>query len=107
MAKAKKQDTKKSKKTVAKATGIADSKNDVIKKFQAHEGDTGSPQVQVAILSDRILKLAEHLKTHKKDNHSRRGLLQMVGKRRRLIQYVERTEGEDAVVQLKQGVGLV
>lgn len=106
MAKAKKQDTKKSKKTDAKATGIADSKDSVIKKFQTHEGDTGSPQVQVAILSDRILKLADHLKTHKKDNHSRRGLLQMVGKRRRLIQYVEKTEGEEAAVQLKQGVGL-
>lgn len=81
-------------------------KVDTIKKHQLHDKDTGSPQVQIGILSDRINRLAEHLKTHKKDKHSRRGLLQMVGKRRRLIQYVERTEGEQVAFQVKRAVGL-
>jgi len=64
-------------------------KNDVILKFATHEGDTGSPEVQVAILTTRINELNEHLKIHKKDFHSRRGLLKMVGKRRRLLNYLK------------------
>ena len=63
--------------------------NDVIVKFATHEGDTGSPEVQVAILTTRINELNEHLKIHKKDFHSRRGLLKMVGKRRRLLNYLK------------------
>jgi small subunit ribosomal protein S15 len=58
-------------------------------KFSSHEGDTGSPEVQVALLTERINYLTEHLKTHKKDHHSRRGLLKMVGKRRRLLTYLQ------------------
>ena len=64
-------------------------KAQIVKKFALHEGDTGSPEVQVALLSKQIQELSEHLKLHKKDNHSRRGLLQMVGKRRRLLQYLK------------------
>ena len=63
----------------------AEKKQELIKQFGAKEGDTGSPEVQVAILSERIRNLTEHLKTHKKDFHSRRGLLMMVGQRRRLL----------------------
>lgn len=67
----------------------ADRKVEVIKQYATKEGDTGSPEVQVAILSERIANLTEHLKTHKKDFHSRRGLLVMVGQRRRLLDYVK------------------
>ena len=63
-------------------------KADLIKEYGQKEGDTGSPEVQVAILTTRILNLTEHLKTHKKDFHSRRGLLIMVGQRRRLLDYL-------------------
>ena len=63
-------------------------KSVLIEKHQKHEGDTGSPEVQVAILTDRINNLNEHLKSNKKDHHSRRGLLKMVGKRRRLLDYL-------------------
>ncbi|MGI5897771.1 MAG: 30S ribosomal protein S15 [Candidatus Dojkabacteria bacterium] len=69
-------------------------KIEVIKKYALHEGDTGSPEVQIALLTKQINNLTEHLKTHKKDNHSRRGLLQMVGKRRRLMQYLKSNEAE-------------
>ncbi|HOV29681.1 MAG TPA: 30S ribosomal protein S15 [Candidatus Dojkabacteria bacterium] len=69
-------------------------KTEVMKKFALHEGDTGSPEVQIALLTKQIDKLTEHLKIHKKDNHSRRGLLQMVGKRRRLLQYLKSSEPE-------------
>jgi len=62
----------------------------LIKKYAVKEGDTGSPEVQVAIITERILNLTDHLKTHKKDFHSRRGLLVMVGQRRRLLDYVKR-----------------
>lgn len=72
----------------------SEEKNDVIKKFALHEGDTGSPEVQIALLTQQIDSLTEHLKTHKKDNHSRKGLLNMVGKRRRLIQYLKSSEEE-------------
>jgi small subunit ribosomal protein S15 len=63
-------------------------KQDVIRKFAVHEGDTGSPEVQVALLTERIAYLTEHFKTHAKDHHSRRGLLKMVGQRRRLLDYL-------------------
>lgn len=69
-------------------------KNEIIKKFAVHEGDTGSPEVQIALLTKRIENLSEHLKEHKKDNHSRKGLLQMVGKRRRLIEYLKSTDSD-------------
>lgn len=64
-------------------------KTETINRFKLHESDTGSPEVQIALLTDRILHLTEHLKIHKKDHHSRRGLLVMVGKRRRLLTYVK------------------
>ena len=67
-------------------------KKKVIKKFAIHPKDTGSPQVQVAILTERINQLSEHLEEHPKDNHSRRGLLMMVGKRRKLLNYMRLNE---------------
>lgn len=70
----------------------AERKQEVIQEYATHDGDTGSPEVQVAILTERITNLTEHLKTHKKDFHSRRGLLIMVGQRRRLLDYVKRDE---------------
>lgn len=69
-----------------------DRKTEVIGTYKTHEGDTGSPEVQVAILSERINYLTEHFKTHAKDHHSRRGLLKMVGRRRRLLDYVRRED---------------
>lgn len=69
-------------------------KGAVIAEYATHEGDTGSPEVQVALLTARINHLTEHLKTHKKDHHSRRGLLQLVGQRRRLLQYLQRNDVE-------------
>lgn len=66
----------------------------IIKKFATHEGDTGSPEVQIAILTEEISQLGEHLKVHRKDNHSRRGLLQMVGNRRRMIEYLKSSDEE-------------
>ena len=64
-------------------------KNEIIAKFATHEGDTGSPEVQIALLTQRINHLNEHLKQHKQENHSRRGLLKMVGKRRGLLDYLK------------------
>jgi small subunit ribosomal protein S15 len=72
-------------------------KAELIKKFALKSDDTGSPEVQVAILSERISNLTEHFKEHKKDNHSRRGLLKMVSQRRRLLDYVKR--GDEARYQ--------
>lgn len=69
-------------------------KSDVIASYRTHETDTGSPEVQVALLTDRITELTEHFKVHKKDHHSRRGLLQMVGRRRRLLDYLKRQSSE-------------
>lgn len=66
-----------------------ENKQETIEKFKRHEVDTGSPEVQIALLTDRIVNLTEHLKTHKKDHHSRRGLLVMVGRRRRLLNYLK------------------
>ena len=70
----------------------ADRKAELIREYGQKKGDTGSPEVQVAILSERIVSLTEHLKTHRKDFHSRRGLLVMVGQRRRLLDYVKRKD---------------
>ncbi|WP_091349274.1 30S ribosomal protein S15 [Anaerobranca gottschalkii] len=64
-------------------------KQSIIEKFKKHEGDTGSPEVQIAILTERINHLNEHFKVHKKDHHSRRGLLKMVGQRRKLLNYLK------------------
>ncbi|MDD5759472.1 MAG: 30S ribosomal protein S15 [Desulfobulbaceae bacterium] len=64
-------------------------KQELIEKFGHHEGDTGSPEVQIALLTGRITYLTEHFKTHKKDHHSRRGLLKLVGQRRRLLAYLK------------------
>ena len=69
-------------------------KQAIIKEHARHEGDTGSPEVQIAVLSTRIAALTEHLKTNKKDHHSRRGLLKMVGHRRRLLSYLYKTDIE-------------
>jgi len=67
----------------------AEKRKKIIADFKTHEGDTGSPEVQVALLSARIQYLTEHFKTHKKDHHSRRGLLKLVGQRRRLLEYLK------------------
>ncbi|MEM9135113.1 MAG: 30S ribosomal protein S15 [Actinomycetota bacterium] len=69
-------------------------KADTIAKFAKSDSDTGSPEVQIALLSDRISHLTEHLKTHKKDHHSRRGLLMLVGRRRRLLDYLAKIDIE-------------
>ena len=69
-------------------------KEKIVGDYRTHEGDTGSPQVQIALLSQRINELTEHFKTHKKDNHSRRGLLKMVSQRRSLLDYLKRTDIE-------------
>jgi small subunit ribosomal protein S15 len=72
----------------------AERKGEVIGEFGRSKGDTGSPEVQVAILTERITNLTEHFRAHKKDNHSRRGLLMMVSRRRRLLDYLDRTDNE-------------
>ena len=69
-------------------------KQEIIEKFALHEGDTGSPEVQIALLTERINHLNEHLKLHKKDHHSRRGLLKMVGQRRGLLNYLKEKDIE-------------
>jgi small subunit ribosomal protein S15 len=80
-------------------------KEALVKKYQTHEKDTGSPEVQVALLSERINMLTEHFKTHKKDHHSRRGLLRLVGQRRRLLDYLR---GKDTTryKKLIDGLGI-
>ena len=72
----------------------AQQKAQIVAKFKLHEGDTGSPEVQVALLTERITHLTDHLKTHMKDHASRRGLLKMVGQRRRLLDYLRRSDAE-------------
>lgn len=67
-------------------------KTEIINEFKVHDNDTGSPEVQIAILTDEINNLNEHLRTHKKDHHSRRGLLKMVGKRRNLLNYLRKSD---------------
>ena len=75
--------------------GLAkETKEQIVNDFRSHNADTGSPQVQVALLSKRINELTEHFKIHKKDNHSRRGLLKMVSQRRSLLDYLKRTDIE-------------
>ena len=69
-------------------------RSDIISNFKLHESDTGSPEVQIALLSARIEYLTEHFKVHKKDHHSRRGLLKLVGQRRRLLDYLKKKELE-------------
>lgn len=79
-------------------------KKKIIEKFSVHPKDTGSPQVQIAVLTERINQLSKHLEDHPKDNHSRRGLLMMVGKRRKLLNYLrlnEKTSYEDLLGKLK------
>jgi small subunit ribosomal protein S15 len=71
-----------------------EAKHEVIGRFAKHDGDTGSPEVQIALLTARINELTEHLREHKKDHHSRRGLLMLVGQRRRLLDYLRRSEIE-------------
>lgn len=71
-----------------------DRKREVIEQYKTHDNDTGSPEVQVAILTERINTLTEHFKTHKKDHHSRRGLLKLVNQRKRLLRYLQDTDIE-------------
>ncbi|MGH3665210.1 MAG: 30S ribosomal protein S15 [Egibacteraceae bacterium] len=73
---------------------VIPNKNELIRTYATADGDTGSPEVQVALLTARINHLTEHLRTHAKDHHSRRGLLQLVGRRRRLLAYLQRTDIE-------------
>ena len=83
----------------------AERKQELIKEYATKDGDTGSPEVQVAILTERINNLTEHLKTHKKDHHSRRGLLVMVGQRRRLLDYTKK-KSQDRYAGLIKRLGL-
>lgn len=73
---------------------VAENKEETIREHQIHDNDTGSPEVQVAVLSERISHLTEHLRDHKHDYHSRQGLLKMVGKRRRILQYLQKKDVE-------------
>ncbi|MGH8897895.1 MAG: 30S ribosomal protein S15 [Egibacteraceae bacterium] len=79
---------------MAVTKAVIPNKDELIKEYATDEGDTGSPEVQVALLTTRINHLTEHLKVHKKDHHSRRGLLQMVGRRRRLLAYLAKNDVE-------------
>jgi small subunit ribosomal protein S15 len=83
----------------------AEAKTGIVAKFRVHKTDTGSPEVQVAILSTRILQLTEHFKTHKKDHHSRRGLLTMVAQRRRLLKYLK-SRNPERYKNLIQSLGI-
>lgn len=80
-------------------------KQDIIKEFQTQDGDTGSPEVQIALLTRRIEQLIKHLQDHKNDNHSRRGLLSMIAKRRRLLNFLEKVDKARAQV-VAQKLGL-
>ncbi|MFH0812481.1 MAG: 30S ribosomal protein S15 [Pseudomonadota bacterium] len=73
---------------------VAEKKRTVVTEYQTHEKDTGSPEVQIALLTERIRYLTEHFKTHKKDHHSRRGMLQLVGQRRSLLDYLKKEDVE-------------
>jgi small subunit ribosomal protein S15 len=97
-----KKEVKSVQKVSKKASG---GKVDLIKKYQSHKEDTGSTEVQIAILTKKISELTKHLKEHKKDFDSRRGLLMMVGKRRRLLNYLKKTE-EDKYLKLIADLGL-
>ncbi len=80
-------------------------KQEIIKSYETHTADTGSPEVQIALLSERINSLGSHFKTHQKDHHSRRGLLKMVGRRRRLLEYVKKKD-VDRYKSIIQRLGL-
>ncbi|OGM75601.1 30S ribosomal protein S15 [Candidatus Woesebacteria bacterium RIFOXYB1_FULL_38_16] len=82
-----------------------DTKKEIIGKFAREKGDTGSPEVQIALLTEKIVKLSDHLKGHKKDVHSRRGLLSMVAKRKRLMVYLQKRD-EARFTALKKVLGL-
>jgi small subunit ribosomal protein S15 len=73
---------------------VTEKKQEIIDNFKLHESDTGSPEVQIAILTERIVYLTDHFKIHKKDHHSRRGLLKIVGQRRRLLDYLKKKDVE-------------
>jgi len=92
--KIKKVETEKSKKAALRATAAASKKGDLITKYQSHKDDTGSIEVQIAVLTKKVSDLTKHLQEHKKDFDSRRGLLMMVGKRRRLLNYLKKTDEE-------------
>ncbi len=79
-----------------------EAKRDIVTKYGSSEADTGSPQVQIALLTERINQLTEHLRTHKKDHHSRRGLLKLVGQRRGLLNYLQRTDLEGYRTLIKE-----
>ncbi|HKI49985.1 MAG TPA: 30S ribosomal protein S15 [Desulfobacteria bacterium] len=79
-----------------------DRKQEIIGKFKKHDGDTGSPEVQIALLTSRIKYLTEHFKVHKKDHHSRRGLLKLVGQRRRLLNYLKKRDLEKYRTLIKE-----
>ena len=83
----------------------AERKKEIIQKYQTHEGDTGSPEVQIALLSDRIAYLTDHFRIHKKDHHSRRGLLKIVSQRRRLLDYLK-SRSIDRYRTLIQSLGI-
>jgi len=84
---------------------VTEKKTELVHKYRRHEADTGSPEVQVAILTERITYLTEHFKTHKKDHHSRRGLLKLVGQRRRLLDYLRQVD-QNRYRQLIDQLGL-
>ncbi len=73
---------------------VTEKKQEIINNYKLHDNDTGSPEVQIAILTERIIYLTEHFKLHKKDHHSRRGLLKIVGQRRRLLDYLKKKDIE-------------
>ncbi|HYG68962.1 MAG TPA: 30S ribosomal protein S15 [Anaeromyxobacteraceae bacterium] len=84
---------------------VQERKSELVQKFRRHDTDTGSPEVQVALLTERIAYLTEHFKTHKKDHHSRRGLLKLVGQRRRLLDYL-RSIDQQRYKALIDGLGI-
>lgn len=79
-----------------------ETKHDVIEQFKLHDNDSGSPEVQIALLTERIRSLTEHFKVHKSDHHSRRGLLKLVGQRRRLLDYLKKKNVEQYKLIIKQ-----
>ena len=81
---------------------IAEKKSELVQKYRRHDTDTGSPEVQVALITERITYLTEHFKTHKKDHHSRRGLLKLVGQRRRLLDYLRTVDQNRYKVVIEQ-----
>lgn len=81
-------------------------KKSIVSKYAQHEGDTGSPMVQIALFTERINYLSDHLKRNKKDKHSRRGLLKLVGNRRRMIKYLQRVEEPEKVAKFLAKIGL-